>query len=279
MSAERRGPRIDPRAVVSPDAVLGDDVEVGPFAVIEAGAVIGARTRIWAHAYVCSGTTLGEDNAVHMGAVIGHEPQDRAYTGAPTRLRVGNRNVFREGVTLHRGTAPDTETVIGDDCYLMANAHVGHNCRVGDGVVMANGAVLGGHATVGDKAFLSAYSMVHQHTRVGRLAMMQGGSAVSMDVPPFCIVRHGTNQLGGLNLVGLRRAGLPRPAIAAIRRAYRTLFFGRPNLTAARARLVEEESANGGLVAEVQEMLDFIAAAKKGVCAGSGVRESEEQAD
>jgi UDP-N-acetylglucosamine acyltransferase len=274
MGADVDGVLIDPRAVVSPAATLGDGVVVGPFAVIEDGVVIGARTRIWASAYVCSGTTLGEDNVVHMGAVIGHEPQDRAYTGAPTRLRVGDRNVFREGVQLHRGTAPDTETVIGSDCYLMANAHVGHNCRVADGVVMANGAVLGGHATVGERAFLSAYAMVHQHARVGRLAMLQGGSAVSTDLPPFCVTRHGVNVLGGLNLVGLRRAGIEPARIAAIRRAYRTLFLGRPNLGTARARLLEMEEANGGPTPEVREMLDFIASAKKGVCATRRVGES-----
>lgn len=265
--------RIDPRAAVSPDAVLGAGVEIGPFAVVEAGVVIGARTRILAHAHVCKGTTLGEENVVHMGAVVGNDPQDKAYDGSPTFLEVGHRNVIREGCSLHRGTAAGSKTVVGDDCYFMANAHVGHNSRVGDGVVLANGAVLGGHAQVGDRAFLSAYAMVHQHTRVGRLAMMQGGSAVSMDVPPFCIGRNGTNTISGINIVGLRRAGLDRPRIQAIRRAYRTLFVGRPNLRAARERLIADEAANGGPIAEVQEMLDFIAAARKGVCAARGAHD------
>lgn len=262
--------RIDPRAVVSPDAVLGEGVEVGPFAVVEAGVVLGARTRLLAHAHVCSGTTMGEDNVVHMGAVVGNDPQDKAYGGAPTFLDVGHRNVIREGCSLHRGTAPDSRTVVGNDCYFMANAHVGHNARVGDGVILANGAVLGGHARVDERAFLSAYVMIHQHARVGRLAMMQGGAAVSMDVPPFCIGRNGTNTIGGINVVGLRRAGFDRARIHAVRRAYRTLFTGRPNLRAAIERLLADEAASGGPTADVREMLDFIAAAKKGVCPARG---------
>ncbi|MSP17918.1 MAG: hypothetical protein EXR73_15170 [Myxococcales bacterium] len=185
----------------------------------------------------------------------------------PTRLEIGDRNVIREGCQIHRGTAPGTATVIGNDCYLMSNAHVGHNCRVADGVVMANAAVLGGHVSVGERAFLSANVMVHQHTRVGRLSMLQGGTAVSQDVPPFCTTRFGTNALGGVNLVGLRRAGFDRVQVAAIRRAYRTLFSTRPNLRLARARLLESEGERGGATAEVREMLDFIATAKHGVCA------------
>jgi UDP-N-acetylglucosamine acyltransferase len=270
-------PRVDPRAIVSPDAVLADGVEIGPFAIVEPGVVIGPRCRVWAHAYLCSGTTLGADNVVHIGAVIGHEPQDRSYQGAPTRLEIGDRNVIREGCQLHRGTAPGSATVIGNDCYLMSNAHVAHNCRVEDGVIMATGATLGGHVSVGERAFLSGNVLVHQHTRVGRLAMLQGGTAVSQDVPPFCVTRLGTNVLAGtINVLGLRRAGFDRARIVAIRRAFRTLFVNRPNLRAACERLVEQEDAAGGVSADVREMLDFIAAAKHGVCVLRGRAETEE---
>jgi UDP-N-acetylglucosamine acyltransferase len=265
---ERPRPRIDPRAVVSPEAVLEEGVEIGPFAIVEPGVAVGSGTRILAHAYLCSGTTLGRDNVVHMGVVLGHEPQDKAYAGAPTRLVIGDRNVFREGTQVHRGTAAGSETVIGNDCYLMSNSHVAHNCRVEDGVIMATGAVLGGHVSVGERAFVSGNVLVHQHTRVGRLTMLQGGCAVSKDVPPFCIARIGANKLAGINVIGLRRAGLSRESILAIRRAFRTLFLGRPNLSLARERLVAEEGARGGLAPEVQEMLEFIRAARHGVCAG-----------
>jgi UDP-N-acetylglucosamine acyltransferase len=274
-----RPPRVDPHAVVSPDAVLGDGVEIGPFAIVEGGVVIGRRTRILAHAYVCSGTTLGADNVIHMNAVVGHEPQDKAYSGAPTFLEMGDRNVIREGCQLHRGTAPGTTTTIGNDCYLMAGAHVGHNSRVEDGVVMANSAVLGGHAFVGERAFLSAHVMVHQHRRVGRLAMLQGGTAASQDVPPFCVTRLGINSLAGINVVGLKRAGFDRTRITAIRRAFRTLFVHRPNLRLARERLLAEETAVGGPTDEVRELLDFIASAKHGVCAVRGGRDADGTGD
>jgi UDP-N-acetylglucosamine acyltransferase len=237
---------IHPQALVSPGAELGSGVSVGPFAVIEDGVRVGDGTRIQASAYLCSGTTLGRDNVVHMGAVLGHEPQDRGYGGAPTRVVIGDRNIFREGSTVHRGTAPDTETRIGSDCFFMANSHAAHNCRVGDGVTLANGALLGGHVEVGDGAFLSGNAVVHQRIRVGRLAMIQGSSAASCDVPPF------------FNVVGLRRAGVEAHGIAAIRRAYRMLFHGRPNLGRARTRLAEELDRSDGWTPEVRELLEFL---------------------
>ena len=259
--------------------MLAAGVEVGPFAIVEPGVVIGARTRIWAHAYLCSGTTLGVDNVVHIGAIVGHEPQDKSYAGAPTRIEIGDRNVIREGCQLHRGTLPGSATVIGNDCYLMSNAHVAHNCRIEDGVIMATGAVLGGHASVGERAFLSGNVLVHQYARVGRLTMLQGGTAVSQDVPPFFTTRHGTNALGGINVIGLRRAGFDRGRIAAIRRAYRTLFMNRSNLRLARERLLEAEREHGGPTADVSELLDFIASAKHGVCVVRGREEVEPEAD
>jgi UDP-N-acetylglucosamine acyltransferase len=258
---------IHPQAIVSDAATLDPSVEVGPFAIIEAGVVIGAGTRIGAYSYLCSGTTLGRDNVVHIGVVLGHEPQDLAYRGAPTRLVIGDRNVFREGSQVHRGTLADSETVIGNDCYLMVNAHVAHNCRLDDQVIVVNGALIAGHVEVGAQAFISGNAVVHQHTRIGRLAMLQGGCAVSRDVPPFCVAS-GINTMRAVNVVGLRRAGYQPAQIGAIRRAFRTLFWRRPNLRLGRERLVAAESAVGGPTAEVREMLDFMAASKRGVCAG-----------
>jgi UDP-N-acetylglucosamine acyltransferase len=259
---------IDPRAIVSPGAEVGQGVEVGPFAVVEPGVSIGAGTRIGAHAYLCSGTSLGRDNVVHMGVVLGNEPQDLAYRGADTRLVVGERNVFREGCQVHRGTAEGSATVIGDDCYLMTNSHVAHNCTLGDQVILATGAVLGGHVTVGARAFVSGNVVIHQHVRIGRLAMLQGGCAVSRDVPPFLMAAIPRNLLAAVNVVGLRRAGFDRRAIAALRRAFRMLFARRQNLRLARERLLALESSSGGPTPEVQELLDFIDQAKRGVCFG-----------
>ena len=258
--------KIDAHALVSPDAEIGSDVTVGPFSIVEAGATVGAGTRIASHACIHTGTRLGRDNVVHMGVALGGEPQDRAYDGAPTRVVVGDRNIFREGCTVHRGTAENSETRIGDDCFLMANSHVGHNCVVGDGVVLANGALLGGHAQLGDLAFISGNSAVHQHIRIGRLALVQGSSAMSADLPPFCI-GSGVNVLRVVNVVGLRRAGVDSHGIKAIRRAFRALFLGKPNLGRARARLREELASAGGATPEVEELLDFLDSGRRGFCA------------
>lgn len=263
-------PRIHPRALVSPDAELAPDVTVGPFSVIEDGVRVGAGTRIHAQSYLCRGTTLGRENVVHMGVYLGNEPQDLGFEGASTRVVIGDRNQFREGCTVHRGTAEDSETRIGNDCFFMANTHVAHNCSVGDGVILANGALLGGHVEVGDHAFISGNAVVHQHTRVGRLAMMQGLCAVSRDVPPFFIAAD-VNTLRGVNVVGLRRAGLERSRVTAVRKAYRSLFFGRPNLGQARARLREELEASDGMTPELEQLFEFLDGGRHGFCSAEPV--------
>jgi UDP-N-acetylglucosamine acyltransferase len=260
---------IHPTAIVSAEAELAEGVDIGPYAVVEAGVRIGPRTRLGAYSYVCSGTTLGAENVVHMHAVLGNEPQDLAYGGAPTHLVIGDRNVFREGCHVHRGTAPDSATVIGNDCYLMTNSHVGHNSSLADRVILATAATLAGHVSIGAGAFVSGAALVHQHTRVGRLAMLQGGCAVSRDVPPFLIAARPTNLVAGVNAVGLKRAGFDRPRIVALRRAYRVLFGRRVNLSLARQRLLAMEEAAGGPTADVLELLAFIDEAKRGVCFGS----------
>ena len=256
---------IDPHALVSPDAELGSGVKVGPFTVIEAGVRVGDGTTIMAQSHLCRGTTLGRDNIVHMGVFLGGEPQDLGYSGAPTEVRIGDRNVFREGCTVHRGTAEGSRTVVGDDGFFMANTHIAHNCVVGDGVILANGALLGGHVEVGDRAFVSGNAVVHQHTRVGTLAMLQGVCAASRDVPPFCIVAD-VNKLRGVNVVGLRRAGLDRTRVSAVRRAYRALFFGRPNLGRAREELRAALEAEDGFTPELRELFAFLDAGRHGFC-------------
>jgi UDP-N-acetylglucosamine acyltransferase len=260
--------RIHPTALVDPAAELGPGVTVGPFSVIEAGVVVGAGTEIHSHVHLFGGTSLGRDNVVHAGVFLGGAPQDLAYRGAPTRAVIGDRNVFREGCTVHRGTDAGSETRIGDDCFFMANSHVAHNCVVADGVMLANGALLGGHVQIGDRAFVSGNAVVHQHVRVGRLAMLQGLSAASLDVPPFCVVSTGKNALAGVNVVGLRRAGVDGEGIAAVRRAYRALFYGRPNLRKARARLEQELAASGGSTPELEELFRFLDGGSRGVCSG-----------
>lgn len=252
--------QVHPRAEVDTRAELGEGVEVGPFAVVEAGVVVGDGTRILAGAHLRGGTTLGRENIVRDHAVLGGDPQDLSYQGAETFLRVGDRNTFGEGCTLHRGATEGSATEIGNDCFFMANTHAGHDSRVADHVILANGALLGGHAQIGERAFLSGNAVVHQHCRIGRLVMLRGTGAASKDIPPFAVVSE-TNRLRGLNGVGLQRAGIRGDALRALRRAWRTLFARPRNLSKA----IAEVEQGAPLAAEVRELLDFIAASKRGV--------------
>jgi UDP-N-acetylglucosamine acyltransferase len=253
---------IHPTAVVDRRAELDPTCDVGPYAVIEGPVRIGARTRILAHAYLTGNTILGADNVVHPGATIGGEPQDSSYKGTPAGVRIGDRNLLREHCEIHRATKEDGWTEIGDDNFLMSQAHVGHDCRLGNGIVLATGATLGGHVTVDDRAFISGNCVVHQFVRVGRLVMMRGLSRTSRDVPPFLISDY-THIARSLNVVGLRRAGFGRDQIQALRQAFRILFRTRLNLTAALARVEAEVQSP-----EVDEMLAFIRASKRGIVRG-----------
>lgn len=253
---------IHPTAVVDPSAELDGTVDIGPFAVIDGLVRIGAGSRILAHAVVTGDTVLGRDNVVHYGAVIGHEPQDTAFRGEPSRLVIGDGNVFREHCQVHRGTKENSETRIGDGSYFMNGSHVAHNCRIGDDCVVAGGALLAGYVELADRAFVSGNCTVHQFVRIGRLAFLRGISRTSRDVPPFCVM-DGTHTVRGLNLVGLRRAGVARDEIRALRGAFRTLFLRRRNLDVA-LREVEAEP----MTPYVTELVTFIRDSKRGVCFG-----------
>jgi UDP-N-acetylglucosamine acyltransferase len=259
-------------AIIHPQAKLHPTVQIGPYAVIDAGVELGADCRIGPHVYLTGQTTIGQGNQFHAGCVIGDAPQDFKYQGAPTELRIGDNNVFREHFTVHRSTLPAEATVIGSNNFLMAHAHIGHNCVVGNHVIMANGALLGGHAVVEDRAFISGNCLVHQFARVGTLAMMRGGAAISKDLPPFCVAL-GENTICGLNTVGLRRAEFAPPQRRELKRLYHELFRAGINLRAAVAGAREKHSAPAPKI-----MLDFITAAKRGVCTdrGGGRRDQEE---
>src|SRR3989338_5954969 len=199
---------IHPSAVVGKRAQLGDHNEIGPGCVIEDGAALGSRNTLWMNVYVGPGTTIGDDNQLHMGAVIGHMPQDVAFTGAPSFTTIGSRNTIREYVTIHRGTKEGTATVISDECFFMANAHIAHNCQIGSKVILVNLASLTGYCIIEDGAFLSGMVGLHQFTRIGRLAMISALSAVNKDVPPFMLCGGRPAVIQGINVVGLRRAGV-----------------------------------------------------------------------
>ena len=254
---------IHPTAIIHSKARLDSTVQVGPGVVIDEGVELGAECIVGPHVYLTGLTTIGAHNRFHAGSVIGDAPQDFKYDGTPTRLRIGVDNVFREHVTVHRSTKTDEETLIGSHNYLMANSHVGHNSRLGDHVILANGVLLGGYAQVEDRAFLGGNCLVHQFTRVGTLAMMQGGAAISQDLPPFTIV-HDVNRLCGLNIVGLRRAGIVSADRLELKRLYRFVILRGKNL---RAAGVQGEAAFSGEPA--RKFLRFLAESKRGVCTPS----------
>jgi UDP-N-acetylglucosamine acyltransferase len=267
---------VHPTAIVDPRAEIDLSADVGPHVVVAGPVRIGPRTRVMAGAYLAGETEIGADNVIHPGAVIGHEPQDLAYDGAPTGLRIGARNVFREHSEVHRATRPGTWTEIGDDNYLMARAHVAHNCRLGNGVIVASGTLLAGHVTVGDRAFLSGNCVVHQHVRIGELVMMRGLARASRDLPPFAIV-DGTHTVRGLNRVGLRRAGFDRERMRALAAAFRILFRVRTNLGEAMARVEAEVRSP-----DVDALLVFLRDSHRGVAMGPPRRrdaERDEEAD
>ena len=262
---------IHPTAIIHPQAQVDPTVEVGPYALIDAHVVVGPHCVVGPHVHLTGHMAIGADNRFHTGAVIGDAPQDVKYADAPTRLRIGDRNRFREHVTVHRSNRVEEDTVIGSDNFLMAHCHVGHNAVLGDRVVLANGALVAGHAVVEDRAFISGNCLVHQFVRVGTLALMQGGSAISKDLPPFTVAR-GDNEICGLNTVGLRRAGVSAEERAELKRLYRFLFRSGRNLreaTRAARTLFTTEAARA--------LIEFLAASRRGVCVhvGTGRRKGK----
>ena len=252
---------IHPTAIIHPRAHVDPSVEVGPYAVIEEGVVLGPKNRVCAHVHLSGNTTIGAGNIFHPGAVIGNVPQDLKYRGAPSRTRIGDNNSFRENVTVNRATDEAEDTVVGSNNLLMAQCHVGHNSQIGNGCIIANGALLGGHVVIQDRAVISGNCLMHQFVRIGTFAMMQGGSAISKDLPPYAVAR-GDNRICGLNIVGLRRAGFSAEQRLELKKLYRLLFrSGIPLRTA----VVQAQSTFTGAASRI--MLDFITSSRRGVCA------------
>jgi len=251
---------IHPTAIVDSAATLDASVEVGPYSVIEAGVSIGPGNIIGPHVVISRGTAIGARNRFHAGCVIGDAPQDLKYRDEATRVVIGDDNVFREHFTVHRSTSLVQNTAIGSHNFFMANSHVGHNCVVGNHVIVANGALLAGHVTIQDRVFISGNCLVHQFTRVGTLAMMQGGSGVSKDLPPFTIARR-QNEICGLNIVGLRRAGFTPQQRIELKRLYHALFRSGKNLREAVA------AARDFTAGPARTMLDFLGESQRGFCA------------
>ncbi len=253
---------IHPTAVIHRDARIGAGVRVGPFAVIEGAAEIGDGCEIQAHAVIGARVILGKENVIGYGAIVGGDPQDFSFKPeVHSEVRIGDGNKIREYCTIHRGTTDGSATVIGNVCFLMVGAHLAHNVRLGDSVIIANNALLGGHVVVEDRVFIGGGCVFHQHIRIGRLAICQGLSAFSKDVPPFTVGAE-RNGVAGLNIVGLRRAGLDSAARAEIKAAFSLLYRSKLNLTQALAAARERP---WGL--EATAFFDFVTAAKKrGIC-------------
>lgn len=252
--------RIHPAAVVSPQAQFGANVEVGPLAVIDGPVTIGDDCVIRSGAFLYGPMTLGRGNLVYSGAVLGERPQHLKYNDEPTTLEIGDNNIFREHVTIHRGTTHSMKTVVGSNNFFMVNSHVAHDCVIGDRCILANGAVIGGHCVLQDGVILSGNSAVHQFVRIGRLGMIAGCSATQKDIPPF-VIQIGLDNIGGINLVGMKRAGMSRDQISAVRAAFKMLFREGLVLPAAMAKMERDL----GAFEAVQEMLTFLRGCTKGI--------------
>lgn len=263
-------PLIHPSAFVDPASHLAADVEVGPGAIIESGAVIGKGCRIQAHAVITGHVKMGARNTVGYGAILGADPQDYDFKpGTKSEVLIGDDNIIREYVTIHRGTKEGSVTRVGDNNFLMVGVHLGHNAAIGNRVVIANNCLLAGYVEVQDGAVLGGGSVFHQFLRVGRLCMVRGGERFPKDIPPF-VSAYGTSMVAGINAVGLKRAGFSSETRLEIKRAFRLIYHSSLNITQAL-----EESKKTSWGPEAQEFLDFIASAKKrGVCAAKPVSSS-----
>ncbi|MBV9080948.1 MAG: acyl-ACP--UDP-N-acetylglucosamine O-acyltransferase [Elusimicrobia bacterium] len=262
-------------AIVDASAQIGKNVSIGAHTVIGPGVKIGDGCKIWPNV-VIEYTSLGSNCEVFPNVCLGLTPQHLRYKGEPTRLEIGANGVFREGVTIHRGTPFDESvTRIGDNAYFMCYSHVGHDCRVGSNVTMANGVLLAGHVQVGDNVFISGVAAVHQFARVGKGAIISGGAMATNDVPPFCIAQGDRAVLRGLNVIGMRRLGMDKTAIRQVKDAYKAVFLSGARLEAAlqSPELTVDAPA-------VKIFREFLASSKRGFtrpAAGASASEAEEE--
>jgi UDP-N-acetylglucosamine acyltransferase len=254
-------PVVDKTAIVHPDARLGNGVKVGPYASIGERTVIGNGVEIAAHAHIEGWTEVGEGCRISYGAVLGTEPQDTKYRGEETFCRIGKNCIVREYATVHRATGEGNKTVVGDGCFIMAYAHVAHNCQIGDGVVIANAAQLAGHVQVGDNALISGLVPVHQFVRIGKLAIIGGGCRVSMDIVPFvCAVGYPLH-VRSLNLVGLKRKDYSKEEISLLKKAFKILFRSGLNTTQA----LDELKDGFPQTENIRHLVEFIEAPGRGI--------------
>lgn len=252
--------KIHSTAIINPDAKIADSVEIGPYAVIGEEVEIEEGSYIGPHSFLeyCK---IGKNNRLVAGCYIGTPPQDYKYSGEKTYVEIGNDNIIREGVTIHRGTPSGNKiTKLGSGCFLMANSHIGHDCVVGDKVIMVNSSALAGHTVVENNVILSGLVGVHQFTRIGKFAMLSGGSMANQDIIPFVIAQGDRAKPAGLNLVGLKRAGFSIDKIKSIKYAFKVLFFKGLKLSDALDKLEKENISE-----EVNHIVKFCRESKRGI--------------
>lgn len=255
--------QVHPTAIVDPRAELASEVEIGPYCVIGPGVKIGKATKVRSHAVIQGRTSLGEGNVIFPFVSVGSMPQDLKYKGEPSELKIGNRNIIREYVSLNPGTeGGGMVTRVGDQNLLMMYAHIAHDCSIGDRNVIANGATLGGHVTIEDFVIVGGLVGIHQFVRIGTSAILGAGSMVSKDVPPYCNATGDRAQLRGLNLEGLKRRGFERAVIEVIRKAYRIAFNSKLRTEDALHRIRRELPA----IPEIEKFVSFIAQSQRGIC-------------
>jgi len=253
--------QIAPTARVHPEAIVGAGAVIGDFAIIEQDVVIGSGTRLEPYVYIKRWTTLGHNNSISAGTVLGTDPLDKNFSGERSYLKIGDKNVIREHYTISRGTAPESETRIGDDNYIMTSGHIAHNCRIGNRTVIASCALVAGYAEVEDEAFISGGVVIHQYSKIGRLAMIAGNTRVNSDVPPFFMYADFNVAAKGLNLVGLKRAGFTPDEIQALKAAYKILYRSGLKLEEALRRIEAEIPTE-----HARHLVRFIRSSERGIC-------------
>ncbi len=253
--------RIAPTARISDRAHIGAGAQIGDFCIVEGDVVIGDRTRLEPYVMVKRWTTLGADNEISAGTILGTDPLDRAFTGERSYLKIGNGNKIREHYTISRGTEPESVTEIGDRNYIMTSGHIAHNCKIGSDTVICSCALVAGYVEVEDGAFISGGVVIHQYSKIGRLSMIGGNTRVNQDVPPYFLYTEFNVAPRGLNLVGLRRAGMGAEDIRALKRAYQLLYRSKLKLEEALAAIEREVPTE-----HTRRLVGFIRRSKRGIC-------------
>ncbi|MCX8069162.1 MAG: acyl-ACP--UDP-N-acetylglucosamine O-acyltransferase [Thermodesulfovibrionales bacterium] len=250
-------------SIVSPNAQISDGVFIGPFCTISDEAVIGKNTRLISHVVIDGKVEIGEDNQIYPFVSIGLPPQDIKYKGEDASVRIGNKNIFRENMTVHRASVSgDRITEIGHNNFFMAYTHIAHDCKIGNNTILVNGATLGGHVVVEDFVVIGGLTPVHQFCRIGTHAMLGGGSSIVNDIPPYVIAAGYRGQLYGLNLVGLRRRGFSKETINILKKAYMIIFQEHHLLKDAINKVINEVPQ----IEEVKRLISFIETSKRGIC-------------